>query len=145
MTDEPKAATFQLCGECRRPYTPTPENRSGFCSWECFDTEFRPDVDAAKVLHGFLGPDVTMTRVQCQCHLPDADPYACEADDCTYEFPELSPFSGGPVEGRDAKVSKVCGSCDWRTSVWHVDDGSAEEELHRHMSSVHGASAKETL
>lgn len=77
----------------------------------------------------------------CRCNEPDADPYSCEADpeDCTGEFSELNPFGGGagPVEGHDAKVSRTCG-CGWRTSVWHVDDGSAEEELHGHVARVHG-------
>lgn len=73
----------------------------------------------------------------CRCDEPDADPYACEADDCTASFPELNPFTGGPVEGHDAKVSRVCG-CGWRTTVWHVDDGSAEAELHEHVGRVHG-------
>lgn len=75
---------------------------------------------------------------RCRCDEPDADPYACEADDCTAEFSELNPFGGGgPVEGHDAKVSRTCG-CGWRTSVWHVNDGSAEEELHGHVVRVHG-------
>jgi hypothetical protein len=61
MTDETKAATFQLCRECGQPYTPTPENTSGFCSWDCFDVKPRPN--AAEAFHGFLGPGVTMTRI----------------------------------------------------------------------------------
>lgn len=75
----------------------------------------------------------------CRCDEPDADPYACEAEDCTHEFSELNPFGGStlPVEKASAEVSKTCG-CGWRTSVWHVDDGSAEEELHRHVVRVHG-------
>jgi hypothetical protein len=73
----------------------------------------------------------------CRCDEPDADPYSCEADDCTAEFSELNPFGGGPVEGHDAKVSRTCG-CGWRTSSWHVDDGSAEAELHGHVVRVHG-------
>lgn len=73
----------------------------------------------------------------CRCDEPDADPYSCEADDCTGEFSELNPFGGGPVQGHDAKVSRTCG-CGWRTSVWHVNDGSAEEELHGHFTRVHG-------
>lgn len=64
MTDETKAATFQICRECGHPYTPTPTNTSGFCSWDCFDVRPRPD--AAEAFHGFLGPDVTMTRVDDQ-------------------------------------------------------------------------------
>lgn len=76
--------------------------------------------------------------VRCRCDEPDADPYECEADDCSGYFSELNPFGGGPVHGHDAKVSRKCGQCDYRTSVWHVDDGSAEEELHRHVARVHG-------
>lgn len=74
---------------------------------------------------------------KCRCDEPNADPYACEAEDCTGEFPELNPFGGGPVQGHDAKVSRTCG-CGWRTSEWYVADGSAEEELHGHVTSVHG-------
>ena len=75
----------------------------------------------------------------CRCDEPDADPYACEADDCSYSFSELNPFgsSARPVNIASAEVSKTCG-CGWRTSVWHVDDGSAEEELHGHVTRVHG-------
>lgn len=71
---------------------------------------------------------------------PVVDPYRCEADDCRGYFSELSPFGvqGGPVHGHDAKVSRVCGTCGWRTSVWHVDDGSAEVELNGHVVRVHG-------
>lgn len=76
---------------------------------------------------------------KCRCDEPGADPYSCEADDCSGEFSELNPFGGGsgPVEGHDAKVSRTCG-CGWQTSVWHVADGSAEEELHGHVVRVHG-------
>ena len=79
----------------------------------------------------------------CRCNEPDADPYACEADDCEGEFSELNPFGGGPVQGVDAKVSKTCG-CGWRTSVWHVNDGSAEEELHRHVTRRHEGATTQT-
>ncbi|MFL1903142.1 hypothetical protein ACJWDR_29160 [Streptomyces tauricus] len=71
---------------------------------------------------------------------PVFDPYACEADDCHGSFSELSPF--GPVRSvheASAEVSVRCTQCSFRTSVWHVDDGSAEEELHRHVARVHGA------
>jgi hypothetical protein len=81
------------------------------------------------------------STAECRCHEPDADPYACEADDCRGEFSELNPFGGGPVEGRDAKVSRTCDTCGWRTSVWHVADGSADEELHQHITRVHGGTA----
>lgn len=82
----------------------------------------------------------TDSASKCRCDEPGADPYACEAEpeDCTGEFSELNPFGGGgPVEGRDAKVSRGCG-CGFRTTVWHVDDGSAEAELHEHVTRVHG-------
>lgn len=78
------------------------------------------------------------TAAVCRCDEPDADPYSCEADDCHGEFSELNPFGGGPVHGHDAKVSRIC-ECGWRTSVWHVADGSAEEELHRHIARAHDA------
>ena len=68
---------------------------------------------------------------------PVVDPYECEAVDCHGYFSELAPSGGGPDQGHDAKVSRTCG-CGWRTSVWHVADGSAEEELHRHVVRVHG-------
>jgi hypothetical protein len=77
------------------------------------------------------------STAKCRCDEPGADPYECEADDCTATFSELNPFGGGPVHGHDAKVSRTCG-CGWTTSVWHVDDGSAEEELHGHVVRVHG-------
>jgi hypothetical protein len=80
---------------------------------------------------------------KCRCDEPDADPYECEADDCTGEFSELNPFGGGPVQGHDAKVSRTCETCGWKTSVWHVADGSAEEELHGHSVRVHGGVAPE--
>jgi hypothetical protein len=83
-------------------------------------------------------PSKATPAAVCRCGEPGADPYACEADldDCTGEFPELNPFGGGPVQGYDAKVSRTCG-CGWETSVWHVDDGSAEAELHGHVVRVH--------
>jgi hypothetical protein len=74
---------------------------------------------------------------KCRCDEPDADPYACEAEECSGYFSELNPFGGGPVQGHDAKVSRTC-RCGWHTSEWHVADGSAEEELHDHVTSVHG-------
>lgn len=83
-----------------------------------------------------------MSAPVCQCDQPDADPYECEADDCTGYFSELNPFAGAPrsVNERSAGVSRACPVCDWRTSVWHVDDGSAEAELHGHVQVVHGGS-----
>ncbi|MGW1158466.1 hypothetical protein ACWD5Q_06735 [Streptomyces sp. NPDC002513] len=74
----------------------------------------------------------------CRCDEPGADPYSCEADDCSGHFSELNPFGGArPVNVPSAEVSRTCG-CGWRTSVWHVDDGSADEELHGHIVRVHG-------
>ncbi|UDM00030.1 hypothetical protein [Streptomyces longhuiensis] len=71
---------------------------------------------------------------------PVFDTYECEAVDCHGYFSELNPFGGGPAHGHDAKVSRTCG-CGWRTSVWHVADGSAEAELHDHVTTVHGGTA----
>ncbi|MFD3955919.1 MULTISPECIES: hypothetical protein [Streptomyces] len=83
-----------------------------------------------------MTPDVAV----CRCDEPDADPYACDSDDCTAELSELNPFGSGarPVNVASAEVSRKCGTCGWRTTVWHVDDGSAEEELHRHTTREHG-------
>jgi len=70
---------------------------------------------------------------------PVFDPYACEAADCHGYTSELNPFGGGrSVYEPSAEVSRKCSQCDYRTSVWHVDDGSAEEELHGHFVGVHG-------
>ncbi|MFD8469035.1 hypothetical protein ACFV10_28505 [Streptomyces cyaneofuscatus] len=84
-----------------------------------------------------LGP-LTPIAV-CRCDDPDVDPYECEADDCTYSFSELNPFgqSARPVNVGSAEVSRKCGTCGWKTSVWHVDDGSADQELHEHISREH--------
>ena len=85
-------------------------------------------------------------KAVCRCPLDDEwrpfapvfDPYACKASECHGYTSEMNPFGGGgPVHGVDAKVSWTCG-CGWVTSVWHVDDGSAEEELHGHAVRVHG-------
>ncbi|MER6534377.1 hypothetical protein ABT215_11300 [Streptomyces sp900105755] len=73
---------------------------------------------------------------------PVFDPYACEADDCHGHTSELNPFGmSRSVHEPSAEVSVKCGQCDFRTSVWHVDDGSAEEELHGHVVRVHGGGA----
>ncbi|WP_406156883.1 hypothetical protein [Streptomyces canus] len=73
---------------------------------------------------------------------PVFDPYMCEASDCHGYRSEEDPFGGGlysrSVRTRSAEVSRPCGQCKFRTSVWHVDDGSAEEELHGHVTRVHG-------
>lgn len=80
-------------------------------------------------------------RSVCRCDEPDADPYTCaaEPEDCTGYFSELNPFGGGarPVNERSAEVSRTCRVCGWRTSVWHVDDGSADVELNRHVERAH--------
>ncbi|MEU8101695.1 hypothetical protein [Streptomyces rubiginosohelvolus] len=75
----------------------------------------------------------------CRCDDPDVDPYECEADDCTYSFSELNPFgqSARPVNVGSAEVSRKCDTCGWTTSVWHVDDGSADQELYEHISREH--------
>lgn len=75
----------------------------------------------------------------CRCDEPGADPYACEAEDCTGYFSELNPHGSGarPVNEPSAEVSRACPVCSWRTSVWHVDDGSAEAELHDHVTRRH--------
>jgi hypothetical protein len=52
---------WQTCDDCKRLYKPEPHNTSGFCSWECFDTEER--ANAPEVLGMFLGPGVTMIRI----------------------------------------------------------------------------------
>lgn len=108
------------------------------CNEECVDID---DLEAALA----LGSDEPAPK--CRCDEPDADPYSCEADDCTGHFSELNPFGGGsgPVEGHDAKVSRTCGKCDYRTSVWHVADGSAEAELHDHVTRVHGDAEERLL
>ncbi len=75
----------------------------------------------------------------CRCEEPNADPYECRADDCTYPFAELNPF-GARAPERDAQISRTCLVCGWRTSVWHVDDGSAEADLHGHVVHAHQGS-----
>jgi hypothetical protein len=101
---------------------------------------------SAEKLTALLAPTQALREDEpapkCRCDEPGADPYSCEADDCTGEFSELNPFGGGPVQGHDAKVSRTC-TCGWRTTVWHVADGSAEEELHGHIVRVHGGTAPE--
>ncbi|MEU8760705.1 hypothetical protein [Streptomyces sp. NPDC048659] len=78
------------------------------------------------------------TPPTCRCDDPGADPYECEADDCTHLVSELNPFGAGarPVNRASAEVTRICPVCDWKT-VWQADDGSAEESLHRHMASAH--------
>ncbi|MFC9681336.1 hypothetical protein [Streptomyces sp. NPDC056948] len=89
-------------------------------------------------------------KAVCRCPLDDEwrlfapvfDPYMCEAPDCHGYTSEMNPFGGGgavqrSIHGPGIEISRVCG-CGFRTTVWHVDDGSAEEELHGHVSRVHG-------
>lgn len=84
-----------------------------------------------------------MSAPTCRCDEPDADPYACEAEpeDCTGYFSEFNPHGSGarPVDVASAKVSRTCRVCLWKTSVWHIDDGSAEAELHDHATRLHGS------
>lgn len=86
-------------------------------------------------------------KAVCRCPLDDEwrpfapvfDPYMCEASDCHGYRSEEHPFGYvRSVHAPSAEVSRKCGRCDYRTSVWHVDDGSAEEELHGHVVRVHG-------
>ncbi|MFI8535445.1 hypothetical protein ACIGMX_35010 [Streptomyces aquilus] len=74
---------------------------------------------------------------------PVIDPYMCEAVDCHGYFSELNPFGGGRAAGHDAQVSRTCGRCGWKTSTWHVADGSAESDLHDHMVRAHGLTLAE--
>lgn len=95
-------------------------------------------------LSAHLVGDAAEPAAKCRCDEPDADPYACKAEpeDCSGEFSELNPFGGArPVDVASAEVSRKCRQCDYRTTVWHVDDGSAEAELHNHVVSVHGTGA----
>lgn len=76
---------------------------------------------------------------------PVFDPYRCEADDCHGYRSEEDPFGGGSywrqVNTPSAEVTRKCGQCTFQTTVWHVDDGSAEEELHRHTVRAHGGAS----
>lgn len=116
-----------------------------------------------KGMHGWERPTERQTKARmlarrnarkdvCRCPLdeddelrpfaPVFDPYMCEASDCHGYRSEEDPFGGGSywrqVNTPSAEVSRPCGQCEFRTSVWHVDDGSAEEELHRHVTREHG-------
>lgn len=114
--------------------------------WDCRICPGIPTVGHANTQPGALaaalGHAKTSSRHQvpvCRCDEPGADPYECEADDCTGYFSELNPHGGGRREF-DAKVSRTCPVCSWRTSEWHVDDGSAEAELHGHVTRAHQGS-----
>lgn len=112
-------------------------------------TAVNPRLAAAIAEQGIpLTADVAAIAEQadivCRCDEPGADPYSCEADDCSGYFSELNPFGGArPVNERSAEVSRKCGQCGFRTSVWHVDDGSAGAELHEHTVRVHVGTASE--
>lgn len=96
---------------------------------------------AQRIVAGDLTEDIGPVAAACRCDESDADPYQCEADDCTGYFSELNPFGGSrPVNERSTEVSRVCPVCGWKTSVWHVDDGSAEAELYSHVARRHGGS-----
>ena len=60
MTDQ-TSIEAQACTECRRPYLPEPQNRTGFCSWACFDTKERPN--APEAFLAFLPAGTRMTRI----------------------------------------------------------------------------------
>lgn len=83
------------------------------------------------------------SSVRCRCDEPGADPYQCEAEpeDCTGYFSELNPFGAGsrPVGGRGGGVVRTCPVCGWKNQPWHVDDGSAEADVHDHVIGVHGS------
>jgi hypothetical protein len=104
-------------------------------------TAVNPRLAAAIAEQGIpLTADLVETVVKCRCDEPGADPYSCEADDCTTEFSELNSFgSARPVNVPGIEVSRTC-RCGW-TTAWHVDDGSAEEELHHHIARAHGLEA----
>lgn len=110
-----------------------------------FDPHLAARIAASGIpLSADLVQDAAEPAAKCRCDEPDADPYACEAEpeDCSGYFSELNPFGGArPVNVASAEVSRPCGQCNYRTTVWHVDDGSAEEELHRHVVRVHGGGA----
>ncbi|MDX2999691.1 hypothetical protein PV382_23815 [Streptomyces scabiei] len=152
------AATGMLHGHIRWPHGTTP-NPYG-CRW-CGDDQnsHGRQWTAGHGMHSWQKPTEAQIKARmlarrnarkavCRCpqdddmprpFAPVVDPYSCEAADCHGSFSELSPFGGGPVHGHDAKVSRTCGQCGYRTSVWHVNDGSAEEELHRHITRVHNS------
>jgi hypothetical protein len=54
-------ARIACCKECGQPYEPEPCNRSGFCSWGCFDMEQRDG--APEAFLGFMPEGVTMIEV----------------------------------------------------------------------------------
>ena len=48
------------CGECERPFVPEPHNKTGFCSWACFDA--KPRDNAPEAFLAFLPAGVEMVR-----------------------------------------------------------------------------------
>jgi hypothetical protein len=52
---------YGVCAECRQLYMPEPHNRTGFCSWDCFDVKERPN--APEAFLAFLPASTRMTRI----------------------------------------------------------------------------------
>ena len=61
LTPEQRAAEARPCAECQQPYTPEPQNQTGFCSWACFDAKERPN--APEAFLAFLPAGTRMTRI----------------------------------------------------------------------------------
>lgn len=144
VTPTPNGCRWCGIGERTHPFGPTWLPGRGFHVWE---QPTQAQIKARMVARRNARKDV------CRCPLDDDyrpfapvfDPYMCEASDCHGYRSEEDPFGGGSysrsVHTPSAEVSRKCGQCGYRTSVWHVDDGSAEEELHRHVVGAHGGSA----
>lgn len=139
MTGSTTTQLFQTAGG--KQWTLAGTNSAG-------DRYFVPaHLDPAEVRRTFWAREADLTDALgpltpvaiCRCDQSDTDPYECESDDCTFAFSELNPFGSGarPINERSAEVSRKCDTCGWRTSVWHVDDGSAEAELHEHITRAH--------
>ena len=143
-TPTPNGCRWCGIGERTHPFGPTWLPGRGFHLWE---QPTQAQIKARMVARRNARKDV------CRCPLDDDyrpfapvfDPYMCEASDCHGYRSEEDPFGGGSywrsVHTPSAAVSRPCGQCEFRTSLWHVDDGSAEEELHRHVVRVHGGGA----
>lgn len=141
----PTPSGCRWCGIEQRshPFGPTWLPGRGFHEWE--------QPTQAQIKARMLARRNARTSV-CRCPVDDKwrpfapvfDPYRCEASDCHGYRSEEDPFGGGlyerSVRTRSAEVSRACSQCDYRTSVWHVDDGSAEEELYRHVARAHDSS-----
>jgi hypothetical protein len=63
MTQARKGA-YGICAECRQLYTPEPHNRTGFCSWACFDVKERPN--APEAFLAFLPAGARMERLDSE-------------------------------------------------------------------------------